>query len=108
MLISLANGDPLMVEQKVGQGRVIFVTTGADRDWSDLPLKTAYLPMVQALANYLACGQRGSLDNGIDVGSLKEISLPPAFVGKTLREAGLADVAENGRRRARRHPAPAR
>lgn len=85
VLISLANGDPLMVEQKVGQGRVIFVTTGADRDWSDLPLKTAYLPLVQALANYLAGGQRGSLDNGIDVGSLKEISLPPAFVGKTLR-----------------------
>ncbi|MEX0802778.1 MAG: BatA domain-containing protein [Candidatus Binatia bacterium] len=85
VLISLANGDPLLMEQKIGPGRVIFVTTSADRDWTDLPLKTAYLPMVQSLTNYLAGGKRGILDGGINVGSAKEISLPPNYVGKTLR-----------------------
>jgi uncharacterized membrane protein YobD (UPF0266 family) len=85
VLISLANGDPLVIEQKVGPGRVIFVTTTADRDWSDLPVKTAYLPMIQSLTSYLAGGKRGILDAGINVGSAKEVSLPPNYVGKTIR-----------------------
>jgi hypothetical protein len=85
VLISLANGDPLLIEQKVGPGRVIFITTTADRDWSDLPVKTAYLPMIQSLTTYLAGGKRGILDTGINVGNAKEVSLPPNYVGKTIR-----------------------
>jgi uncharacterized membrane protein YobD (UPF0266 family) len=84
-LISLANGDPLLLEQKVGAGRVILVTTSADRDWSDLPLKTAYLPLLQSLGQHLAGGKRGHLDAGTAVDAAKEISLPPGFVGKSLR-----------------------
>jgi hypothetical protein len=85
VLISLANGDPLLIEQKVGPGRVIFITTSADRDWSDLPVKTAYLPLIHSLTNYLAGGKRGVLDGGISVGSAKALSLPPSYVGKTIR-----------------------
>ncbi len=84
-LISLANGDPLVAEQKVGIGRVVFIATSADRDWTDLPLKTAYLPLVQGLTNYLAGGKRGALDGGVQVGGTKEISLAPGVVGKSLR-----------------------
>ena len=85
VLMSLANGDPLLIEHKVGSGRVMFITTTADRDWSDLPVKTAYLPMIHSLTNYLAGGKRGLLDGGISVGDAKEISLPPGYVGKTIR-----------------------
>lgn len=85
VLISLANGDPLLLEQKVGPGRVLFMTTSADRDWSDLPVKTAYLPLIQSLTSYLAGGKRGMMDAGIPVGTAKEISLPPSAVGKNLR-----------------------
>lgn len=85
VLIALANGDPLLVEQKVGNGRVLFMTTSADRDWSDLPVKTAYLPLIQSLTHYLAGGKRGVMDSGIPVGTAKEISLPPSAVGKILR-----------------------
>lgn len=84
-LIALANGDPLLVEHKVGQGRVIFLATTADRDWSDLPLKTAYLPLIQSLASYLAGGKRGSIDTGVSVGDAKTLALPPSYVGKTIR-----------------------
>jgi len=85
VLMSLANGDPLLIEHKVGSGRVMFITTTADRDWSDLPVKTAYLPMIHSLTNYLAGGKRGLLDGGISVGDVKELSLPPGYVGKTIR-----------------------
>ena len=84
-LISLANGDPLLIEQKVGAGRVIFFSTSADRDWSDLPVKTAYLPLIQSLTNYLAGGKRGAMDPGITVGNPKQFSLPPSYVGKSLK-----------------------
>ena len=103
-LISLANGDPLLLEQRVGNGRVLFMTTSADRDWSDLPVKTAYLPLIQSLTNYLAGGKRGMMDSGIAVGSAKEISLPPSAVGKNLRitkpnkqEAEVPVIAEKAR-----------
>ena len=84
-LVSLANGDPLVLEQRVGAGKVVLITTTADRDWTDLPLKTAFLPLVQSLAQYLAGGKRGRLDAGIVVGDVKELSLPPNLVGKNLR-----------------------
>ncbi|MDH3442936.1 MAG: BatA domain-containing protein [Deltaproteobacteria bacterium] len=84
-LISLASGDPLVAEQKSGAGRVIFVATSADRDWNDLPVKTVYLPLIQGLTNYLAGSKRGSLDGGVAVGGIKEISLPASVVGKNLR-----------------------
>ena len=84
-LISLANGDPLLIEQKVGAGRVMFFSTSADRDWSDLPVKTAYLPLIQSLTNYLAGGKRGAMDPGITVGNPKAFSLPPSYVGKSLK-----------------------
>ena len=84
-LISLANGDPLLLEQKVGAGKVMLLTSSADRDWNDLPVKTVYLPLIQSLTQYLAGGKRGSLDGGIVVGANKELSLPPSLVGKNLR-----------------------
>jgi len=84
-LISLTNGDPLLLEQKIGSGKLMLFTTSADRDGSGLPVKTVYLPLVQALAQYLAGGKRGALDAGIPVGTAKELSLPPGYVGKSLR-----------------------
>lgn len=84
-LISLANGDPLVLEQSVGAGKVILIATTADRDWTDLPLKTAFLPLLHSFAQHLAGGKRGHLDTGIAVGDSKELFLPPSLVGKSIR-----------------------
>jgi hypothetical protein len=84
-LITLANGDPLMLEQKAGAGKVMLISTSADRDWNDLPVKTIYLPLIQSLTQYLAGGKRGSLDPGIAVGATKTLTLPASLVGKNLR-----------------------
>src|SRR5262245_1959100 len=84
-LLSLANGDPLAVEKRIGPGKVILFTTTADRDWTDLPIKTAYLPLVQALVRYLSGNKTGAFDAGIVTGETKTITLPPSFVGKQIR-----------------------
>ena len=63
----------------------MLMTTSADRDWSDLPVKTVFLPLIQSLTQYLAGGKRGNLDGGIAVGAAKELSFPANFVGSNLR-----------------------
>ncbi len=84
-LLTLANGDPLLIEKKIGRGRVLLFTTSADLDWSDFPFKTAYLPLVQSLVTYLARDLKGTADTGIVAGSVKTFIFPPSYVGKIMR-----------------------
>jgi hypothetical protein len=42
-------GDPAITLQQVGRGRVIFVATSADADWSTLVAKPAYVTLVHEL-----------------------------------------------------------
>ncbi|MCP4674392.1 MAG: VWA domain-containing protein [Deltaproteobacteria bacterium] len=58
-LMELVDGPPLLLERRVGRGRVMFLTTTVDRDWTDLPIRPGYLPLVQRAARYLA----GRLDD---------------------------------------------
>ena len=54
VLARLESGDPFLVEKKFGEGRVIACATAIDADWSNLPLRPSYLPLLQRLAVYLA------------------------------------------------------
>jgi hypothetical protein len=48
-LIRFENQDPLLLETKAGKSSLFLFTSTADLDWNDLPLKAAYLPLLQAL-----------------------------------------------------------
>jgi len=50
----LDTADPFLVEKQFGKGRVIQCCTACDDDWSNLPTRPAYLPLVQQLVTYLA------------------------------------------------------
>jgi len=50
----LSSGDPFLVEKQFGDGRVIQCAVPCDADWSNLPMRPFYLPMMQRLAIYLA------------------------------------------------------
>ncbi len=54
VLISLDDGSPLLVASDVGLGRVLFLATSVDRDWSDLALRPAFLPLIQRAVLFLA------------------------------------------------------
>lgn len=60
VLASYADGGPAVVESSYGQGRVILWTTSVDSDWTDLPIRTAFVPLVHRTLRYLA--QRGGSD----------------------------------------------
>ncbi len=53
-LLAFQNSHPLLVEKDVGKGKVMFFTSSADRDWTDLPTRTAYVPLLHGLVGYLA------------------------------------------------------
>ena len=56
-LITLArfvNRDPYLLERQFGEGRVLQCAAPADADWSTLPGKPVYLPLMQRLVTYLA------------------------------------------------------
>ena len=53
---SFTNGAPFMLENKGikgKQGKVVIFPFPADREWSDFPMRPAYLPFVQELAKHL-------------------------------------------------------
>ena len=48
-LVTLDNGDPLLVERVRGLGRVVLCTSSLDTAWSDLPLRPAFVPLLRGV-----------------------------------------------------------
>ena len=46
---SFSNGAPALIQKKLGEGKVLLLTTAVDKDWSDLPLHPFYVPLMQNL-----------------------------------------------------------
>jgi hypothetical protein len=53
-LLTLQDGSPLLVEKTLGRGKVMLLTSSADRDWTDLPTRTAYVPLLHGVVGSLA------------------------------------------------------
>jgi hypothetical protein len=53
VLLELANGMPLLIEKKVGQGHVFLLTSTIDDEWGNLPLQGSFLPLIQRSIPYL-------------------------------------------------------
>jgi hypothetical protein len=54
VLARFSNTDCALVERRVGKGRVILAAFPADAAWTNLPLKSAYLPLMHQLCRYAA------------------------------------------------------
>jgi hypothetical protein len=54
VLLTLQDGHPLLVEKSLGRGKVLFFASSVDRDWTDLPTHTAYVPLLHGLLGHLA------------------------------------------------------
>ncbi len=54
VLARFTNGYPAVVERSYGAGKVILVNTTADTDWTNLPLRAVYLPLIHQMVYYLS------------------------------------------------------
>jgi hypothetical protein len=71
VLATYSDGAPAVAVARRGKGRVALFTSTVDRDWSDFPIRTSFLPLMQRFAAYLA-------------GSLEEREEQRVRVGETL------------------------
>lgn len=91
-LIELLGGLPLLLERRVENGRSMLLTTTIDRDWTDLPIRPGYLPLVQRATRYLAGRLRERGPRLVEVGN-------PARIEVTEGMKKLLVVAPDGTER---------
>tara|TARA_B100001939_G_scaffold209240_1_gene179920 strand:+ start:3082 stop:5220 length:2139 start_codon:yes stop_codon:yes gene_type:complete len=58
ILLELDNGNPLLFMQEIERGKLAIFTTGADREWSSLPLNPAGPILFHLLLQELSTGDR--------------------------------------------------
>jgi len=59
VMARFSNGAPALVEKQFGLGRLVLCASGVNPGWTDLPLKPAFLPLIQQLAAYLSTAAEG-------------------------------------------------
>ncbi len=73
-VLRFQNGAPALLERRWGQGVLMLWTSSIDRDLTDIPLRTAFVPLMQGLMRYLG-GYREPLRAGV-VRSGGEVNIP--------------------------------
>lgn len=53
-IIKLSNGEPLLTEVALDRGRALLMPTSLNPDWSNLPLKGIFVPLMNRCMRYLA------------------------------------------------------
>ncbi len=91
VLARLADDTPLLLEQSVGEGRVLVFTSPLDNIGSDFPVSTAFVPFVEQTAHYLG-GLEGGSSNFtagafVDLRTAKEKGAPVEVIGPDGKRA---------------------
>lgn len=84
--ILAVQGSPLLMERKVGAGSVMLWATSAAMDWSNLPARSFFLPMLHQTVYYL-----GNLEGdaaGLQVGMPIVLEMPPGEAAYELVVSG--------------------
>lgn len=75
VLLRFADGAPALIESRYGEGRVLLWASTIDRDWTDLPIQPAFLPLMQQSTRYLARAPMREPEPALAVGQRHEIAL---------------------------------
>ncbi|MDE0105876.1 MAG: BatA domain-containing protein [Bryobacterales bacterium] len=54
----MANGDPLLIEHRIGRGRTLLFASALDNVWNNLPVTPTYVPFVVETARLLTGSER--------------------------------------------------
>jgi hypothetical protein len=61
-LLETELGQPVLMEQQFGDGRILLYSIGADPGWSNFPVKPLFAPFFYRSVLYLAAGESGGLE----------------------------------------------
>jgi hypothetical protein len=74
--LRFSDGAPALAETSVGRGRSALLAVSLDADWSDLPLRPGYLPLLARLIREVA-GAGLAINGPVAAGSPVRIAVPP-------------------------------
>lgn len=63
VVASMERGVPLIVERSYGRGRVILFTAEPQPRWTNLPLRRAFIPLINHMVGYLAGGAAAEFEH---------------------------------------------
>jgi hypothetical protein len=102
VIVRLGDQTPLLLEKRIGEGRVVLFTSGLDNLTNDFPLEPAFVPFIEQTARYLAGSERQGgarpVDAYFELRNAKEQAQPVEVIdpeGKrplTLSEAKSAQL----------------
>jgi hypothetical protein len=100
VIVRLSDQTPLLLEKRIGEGRVLLFTSGLDNLTNDFPLNPAFVPFIEQTARYLAGSERQGgartvdayleLRNAREQGQGVEVTGPDGKRPLTLGEAATA------------------
>jgi hypothetical protein len=98
----LTDGTPLLLEKKVGEGRVLLLGSGLDNLTNDFPIHPVFIPFIEQTARYLSGTERRSgarvVDSFLELRSGKqqgvgvEVIDPAGLQALSLNEAASAET----------------
>jgi hypothetical protein len=98
VLIALEDGRPLLIERKVGEGRIVLLTTSLDNTWSDLPVHPVFVSFIAEIARYLSGEQ--TLSRQQVAGSSLPLSVTGGASGQVVDPQGQTVLSLADTRRA--------
>jgi hypothetical protein len=100
VIVRLSDQTPLLLEKRIGEGRIVLFTSGLDNLTNDFPLNPAFVPFIEQTARYLAGSERQGgarvvdayleLRNAREQGQGVEVTDPQGKRPLTLKEAASA------------------
>jgi hypothetical protein len=83
VLAKFSDGSPLLIEERIGEGRLLIFASSLDNSGTDFPLHTSFVPFVAQTGRYLA----GSEETPLNVAAGTPVTLR-----RTQEEATAADI----------------
>jgi hypothetical protein len=76
VIVRLGDQTPILLEKRIGEGRVVLFTSGLDNLTNDFPLQPAFVPFIEQTARYLGGSERQGgarlVDAYLDLRNTKE------------------------------------
>jgi hypothetical protein len=66
VLMRLSDGSPLLIEHKLGEGRLMLLASSLDNIWNDLPVHPVFVPLMAETARYLSDMEEGAAQAVVD------------------------------------------
>ena len=94
VLLRLENSQPLLIERRIGAGRLMLVLSSADNRWNDLPLHPVFVGFIIETASYLSGGE--NIAASYTVGDRLPLSLIGSASGQVVDPDGNAVLSLAG------------